>query len=241
MKTNINIIHGDCLEKMWGITDKSQKMIFADLPQAITKNEWDVTIPFVPLWKHFERVIKDDGIIVLMTNQPFTSHAVLSNEKLFRYSMVWKKPAGTDFLNAKRKPLKDHEDILIFYKKSPTYYPQKTTGHKPVNSYTKHSSDGTNYGKTRLGVSGGGSTERYPKTVLEFSTDKQKSSLNATQKPVALIEWFLKSFTEEGDNVLDPCCGSGSTLQACRNLNRNGFGIEMNEAEYNKAKTRLKL
>lgn len=237
----IDLIQGDCLEKMWGITDKSQKLIFADLPQQITKNHWDIIIPFEPLWKHLERLIKDDGVIVLMTNQPFTSHAVLSNLKLFRYSMVWEKPAGTDFLNSKKKPLKNHEDILIFYKFQPQYYPQKTSGHKPVNFYTKHTSDGTNYGKTKIGISGGGSTERYPKTVLKFSTDKQKSALNATQKPVALIEWFIKSFTVEGDNVLDPCCGSGTTLEACKNLNRNGFGIEKDEIEYKKAKTRLKL
>lgn len=239
--SNISIVHGDSLEKMYGITDKSVKMIFADLPQGITKNVWDIIIPFEPLWKQFERIIKDNGIIVLMTNQPFTSEAVLSNKKLFRYSMVWKKPAGTDFLNAKKKPLKNHEDILIFYKNQPAYYPQKTTGHKPVNSYTKHTSDGTNYGKTKTGISGGGSTERYPKTVLEFPTDKQKSALNATQKPVALIEWFLKSFTEEGDEVLDPCMGSGSTMQACINLNRKGCGIEKNENEFNKAKIRLKI
>lgn len=195
----IELINGDCLEEMPKINSESIDMIFCDLPQGITKNKWDIIIPFEPLWKQYERIIKPNGVIILMSNAPFTFALGESNRKLFRYSMVWQKKGPTNPFNVKKMPLRYHEDILVFYKKLPTYYPQKTQGHKPVNIFTKHSSDGTNYGKTKLGISGGGNTDRYPGSVLTFGTDKQKSSLNATQKPVALIEWFIKSFTVEGE------------------------------------------
>lgn len=235
-----SLYHGYCLEVMKDIDDKSINMILCDLPYEKTQNYWDIIIPFEPLWEQYNRIIKDNGVIVLTASQPFTSLCVLSNLKIFKYSMVWKKTTSTGFLNAKKQPLRIHEDILIFYKKQCVYNPQKTTGHTPVHSYTKHTSDGTNYGKTKQGISGGGSTERYPTTVLEFATDKQKCQLHPTQKPVALFEYLIKTYTNEGDLVLDNCIGSGTTAIACLSTGRNFIGIEKDENYYNIANERIK-
>jgi site-specific DNA-methyltransferase (adenine-specific) len=227
----INEIHqGDCLDLMQNIDNKSVNMILADLPYGLTnQNKWDTIIPFKPLWEQYERIIKDNGAIVLTASQPFTSMLVMSNIKMFKYSLVWQKTTSTGFLNAKKMPLRLHEDILVFYKSLPIYNPQKTTGHKPVHSYTKHTSDGTNYGNTKMGIKGGGSTERYPTSILKFATDKQKSSLHPTQKPIALMEYLVKTYTNEGDLVLDNCAGSGTVGLACINNNRNFILIEKEE------------
>ncbi|MEH7087312.1 site-specific DNA-methyltransferase, partial [Neobacillus drentensis] len=152
---------------------------------------------------------------------------------------VWEKTAATGHLNAKKMPMKAHENVLVFYKNLPTYNPQKTVGHKPVNSYTKYQSDGSNYGKTDTGISGGGSTERYPRSVQTFSSDKQKESLHPTQKPVALFEYLIKTYTNEGDLVLDNCIGSGTTAVAAVKCNRNYVGIELNQEYIEIANTRL--
>ena len=217
----------DCLSGMQHIDDKSIDMILCDLPYGVTaRNKWDVIIPFEPLWKQYERIIKDNGAIVLTCVQPFTSMLCVSNPKMFRYSLVWQKTTPTGFLNAKKMPLRTHEDILVFYKKLPTYNPQKTIGHNPVHQYTKHTADGNNYGYTKLGISGGGSTERYPKSVLTFATDKQKSSLHPTQKPVALFEYLIKTYTNKGELVLDNCIGSGTSAIASLNTDRNYIGMD---------------
>ncbi len=149
-----------------------------------------------------------------------------------------KKPVATGFLNVNKAPLKAHENILVFYKNFTKYTPQKTTGHRPVNSYTKRSGDGSNYGKTSI-VSGGGSTDRFPRSVLLFSSDKQKNGLHPTQKPVALLEYLIKTYCDEGGTVLDNCFGSGSTGVACRNLNRKFIGIEMDENYFEIGKKRI--
>lgn len=240
--SDIKLIHGDCLEVMPEILERSIDLILCDLPQGITKNAWDAIIPFKPLWEQYERIIKPNGAIILMANAPFTYQLGLSNLKLFRYSMIWQKTGPTNPFNAKKMPLRYHEDILVFYKKLPKYYPQKTTGHtRKVSSahHKRNSVKSSNYGDHKL--TSYDSTERYLGTILKFASDKQKSALNPTQKPVALIEWFLKSFTLEGNVVLDNCAGSGSTGEACKNLNRNCILIEKNESEYLKAKNRLKL
>lgn len=217
---------GDCLKLMQRLPDKSIDAIICDLPQQITRNKWDIIIPFRELWEQYERIIVDNGAIVLFGNQPFTSKLILSNERLFRYSMVWHKTTSTGFLNAKKMPLRSHEDICVFYKKLPVYNPQKTTGHKPVNNYTKHSSDGSNYGQTKIGVSGGGSTERYPTSVIKWTTDKQKSAIHSTQKPVGLMEWIVRTYTNPGMVVLDNAAGSGSTAIACINTDRKYVCME---------------
>jgi len=237
----INKIHyGDCLNLMQYIDDKSIDMILADLPYGLTnQNKWDEIILFKPLWEHYERIIKDNGSIVLTASQPFTSMLVMSNIKLFKYSLVWEKTTSTGFLNAKKMPLRIHEDILVFYKSLPTYNPQKTKGHKPVHSYTKHTSDGTNYGNTKVGIKGGGSTERYPTSILKFATDKQKSALHPTQKPVALMEYLIKTYTNEGDLVLDNVAGSGSVGVACIDTKRNFILIEKEEKYYEVSEKRI--
>lgn len=222
---------GDCLELMKEIDDKSIDIILCDLPYGVTsQNKWDVIIPFDKLWKQYERIIKDNGAIVLTAMQPFTSMLIMSNLKLFRYEWIWEKNKSTGFLNAKKMPLKNHENIVVFYKKLPTYNPQKTTGHKPVNSYTKHTTDGSNYGKTKQGITGGGQTDRYPTTIQKFSVVNNDNSGNnkyhPTQKPVEMFEYLIKTYSNEGDIVLDNCMGSGTTIIAALNTNRRYIGIE---------------
>lgn len=222
---------GDCLDVMKNIPDKSVDMILCDLPFGTTKNKWDLIIPLDKLWTEYRRIIKDNGAIVLFAQTPFDKVLGVSNLKMLRYEWIWEKTLATGHLNAKKMPMKSHENILVFYKKLPTYNPQKTTGHKPVNSYTKHRGAGSNYGKTKTGISGGGSTERYPRSVQLFKSDKQKSTLHPTQKPVALLQYLIETYTNKGELVLDNCMGSGSTGIACLNTNRKFIGIEK-DAKY---------
>lgn len=233
------LYNGDCLNVMKYIPDKSIDFIYADLPYATTQNSWDILIPLEPLWAEYNRIIKDNGCIALWSQMPFSAKLVMSNIDNFRYEWIIEKTKATGFLNAKRMPMKCHENVLIFYKKLPTYNPQKTTGHTPVHAFTKHTADGTNYGKTRF-VSGGGSTERYPRDVLQFKWDTQKSSEHPTQKPVSAAEYFIKTYTNEGDTVLDSCMGSGSAGVACAKLNRNFIGIEKDKNYFNICLNRMK-
>lgn len=240
MKDLINkVTQGDCLQVMKQIPGKSIDMILCDLPYEKTQNEWDRKICLNCLWKQYTRIIKDNGAIVLTSKDDYTAELIFSNKQWYRRSEVWEKTTPTGFLNSSRMPLRIHEDILVFYKKLPVYNPQKTTGHKPVNSYIKHTSDGSNYGKTKTGISGGGSTERYPTSVVKYATDKQKSSLHPTQKPVALFEYLIKTYTNEGDLVLDNCMGSGTTAIACLNTKRNFVGIELEQEYVDIANTRI--
>ncbi|WP_429995770.1 DNA-methyltransferase [Metabacillus fastidiosus] len=214
---------------MTGFPDKSFDMILCDLPYGTTENKWDTIIPLDKLWQQYNRLIKDEGAIVLTAQTPFDKILGASNIEMLRYEWVWIKSNGTGFLNANKMPLKVHENILVFYKKLPTYHPQKTYGHKPVNRYKKHSSDGSNYGKTMIGTEGGGNTDRYPVDALYFPRDIER--YHPTQKPVALFEYLIKTYTNEGDIILDNCIGSGTTAVAAARLNRNFVGIEK-ESEY---------
>ena len=236
----MKLLQGDCLEVMKDITDGSVDMVLTDPPYGTTACKWDSVIPFEPMWEQLRRVTKKNGAIVLMAAQPFTSALVMSNVKMFKYDWVWEKPTATGHLNAKKMPMRAHEEVLVFYKRLPVYNPQKTKGHKPVNSYTKHTSDGDCYGATSLGISGGGSTERYPRSVKLFSSDKQKSALHPTQKPVALMEYLIKTYTNEGDTVLDFTMGSGTTGVACVNTRRDFIGIELDENYFGIAQGRIK-
>ena len=230
---------GDCLELMKKIPNQSIDLVLCDLPYGTTRNKWDTVIPLEPLWEQYKRIIKENGAILLFGQQPFSSTLVNSNQKMFRYEWVWEKTTATGHLNAKKMPLKAHENILVFYKKLPTYNPQITTGHKPVNSYTKHSDDGSNYGKTKTGISGGGSTTRLPRSVQVFSTDKQKCSLHPTQKPVALLEYLINTYTNSGEVVLDNCMGSGSTGVAALKQGRKFLGMEIEQEYFDIATKRL--
>jgi site-specific DNA-methyltransferase (adenine-specific) len=227
------VIHGDCLEIMKDITDKSIDMILCDLPYGTTACSWDIIIPFEPLWHEYKRIIKSNGAIVLTASQPFTSKLIMSNLNWFKYEYVWEKSQATGFLNAKKRPMVSHENICVFYKNQPVYYPQITTGHKPINKYTKSAKIQNKteiYGKVNKDISGGGETVRYPRSVLLFASDKQKNKLNKTihptQKPIKLFEYFIKTYTNEGDIVLDNCAGSFTTAVAAIKTNRNWICIE---------------
>ena len=185
-----------------------------------------------------KRVIKPNGAIVLFAQTPFDKVLGVSNIEMLKYEWIWEKTAATGHLNAKKAPMKAHENILVFYNKLPTYSPQKLYNQQPTNSFTKRNGDGECYGKT-VEVSGGGSTERYPRSVQVFKSDKQRSSLHPTQKPVALMEYLIKTYTLEGETILDFTMGSGTTGVACKNLNRKFIGIEKDEKYFEIAKARI--
>lgn len=243
MKIN-EIYKGDCLELMPKFVDsKSVDMIFCDLPYGTTKCKWDSVIDLPKLWSEYERVIKDNGVILLFAQTPFDKVLGASNLKLLKYEWIWEKTQATGHLNAKKMPMKAHENILVFYKKLPTYNPQKTNGHKPINSYTKYVKTQNNtdiYGEMKQEISGGGETDRYPRSVITFASDKQTSYLHPTQKPLALIEYMIRTYTNEGDLILDNTCGSGTTLLGAAKLNRNYIGMEKEEEYYNITLDRLK-
>ncbi len=226
------ILVGDCLEVMKDIPDKSIDMILCDLPYGTTKNKWDSIIPFEPMWEQYKRIIKDNGAIVLTSAQPFTTSLVNSNKEMFRYDLIFEKTLGSGFLNAKRMPMRYHEEVLLFYKKLPTYNPIMGEGvrKKGIN---KSKDNGSNYGKkTKFDYEYDDKGTRYPKSIIKFSTgNRTKNQFHPTQKPVALFEYLIKTYTNEGDLVLDNCAGSGTTGVACKNLNRNYILIEK-EPEY---------
>lgn len=239
MKVN-EIYLGDCLNIMKSIKKESIDLIICDLPYGVTKNKWDSVIDLNQLWVEYKRIIKNNGAIILFGQDKFSAKLMLSNEKLHRYNLIWEKTTPTGHLNAKRMPLRNHEDILVFYKKLPTYNPQKTKGHIRKVSTAKHkrnSKETTNYGKHKLTTYD--STERYPKSILKFATDKQKSALHPTQKPVSLLEYLIKTYSNENELILDNCIGSGSTCIASINTNRKYIGIEKDEFYYNISKNRI--
>ncbi len=235
----MKIIHADCLEVMRYIDGNSIDMILADPPYEITACNWDSIIPLVEMWRQLKNIIKPNGVIVMTAVQPFTTMLIASNMDMFKYCWVWEKTAATGHLNAKKMPLRAHEDIVVFYNSPPRFNPQKTYGHEPINSYVKNSGDGECYGKTKIGISGGGSRERYPRSVQLFSRDTQKNCLHPTQKPLALMEYLIKTYTNEGDTVLDFAMGSGTTGAAAKGLGRDFIGIECDEKYFNIAKTRI--
>ena len=236
---DIKLLRGDCLELMKDIPDKSVDLILCDLPYGTTACKWDEIIPFEPLWEQYERVIKDNGAIVLTASQPFTSTLIMSNIKLFRYTWVWEKSKATGFLNAKKRPLVAHEDITVFSKKPTTYNPQFSTKEPYNKGIRKEQTDDDVYGKfERVEVKSDG--KRYPRSVVYFKTAESEGAvLHKTQKPLKLFEYLIKTYTNEGDLVLDNCMGSGSTGVACLNTNRNFIGIELDDKYFEIAKKRI--
>ncbi len=235
----MNIIKGNCLEVMKGIPSGTIDLVLADPPYGTTQCKWDSVIDLDLMWAELKRIIKPNGVIVLFAQTPFDKLLGASNLSMLKYEWIWEKTAATGHLNAKKMPMKSHENVLVFYNKLPTYNPQITEGHKPTNSYTKKdNADGECYGKTKS-VSGGGKTTRYPRSVQVFASDKQKCKLHPTQKPVALMEYLINTYTNEGDVVLDFCMGSGTTGVAAKNLNRNFIGIELDDKYFEIAKNRL--
>ena len=228
----VDLYLGDCLEVMKQIPDKSVDAIICDLPYGTTQNKWDSIIPLDLLWDQYKRICK--GAIVLTAQTPFDKVLGVSNLKMLKYEWIWKKESGTGFLNAKKAPLKDHENVLVFYEKQPTYNPQMRTGFKPYICKKGGETENYNLSGIVTTISNG---DRYPLTVIEFKRDKEK--IHPTQKPVALMEYLVKTYTNEGDTVLDNCMGSGTTGVACKNLNRNFIGIEQDPSYFEIAKNRI--
>ena len=232
---NVKMMQGDCLELMKDIPDGSVDMILCDLPYASTKNQWDCTIPFEPLWNEYCRIIKDNGAIVLFCDGLFMAELMLSNKKMWRYNLIWDKQRGCDFLNANVKPLKSHEEIAIFYKHKPTY--NKQFWYSKPYKLTKNGSLSSNYGDRKTAFSESINGERNPLSILSYKRDV--SRLHPTQKPVSLLEYLIKTYTNESDLVLDNCMGSGSTGVACVNTNRDFIGIELDDNYFNIAQKRI--
>ena len=236
---NYTLLLGDCLERMKEMSDDSVDLVLVDLPYGTTQNKWDSIIDLESMWEQLQRICYNNTPKIMFAQTPFDKVLGCSNLKELKYEWIWEKTTATGHLNAKKMPMKAHENILVFYKSLPTYNPQKTVGHKPANSYTKHQDDGSNYGETKVGISGGGQTDRYPRSVQVFKTDKQKVSLHPTQKPVVLLEYLIKTYSNEGDTVLDFTAGSFSTGVASLNTNRKFIGIEMDEGYFDIAKDRI--
>ena len=230
----------DCLEGMKLIDDKSIDMILCDLPYGRTQNKWDSIIPFDELWKRYNNIIKDNGAIVLFADGLFMADLMNSNRKMWKYNLIWDKVLTSGFLNANRQPLRQHEEICVFYKKQPTYNPQKTKG-KPNHSKGKpKETANNNYGKfefvdnkEELG------DMKHPTSILKFQKPHPSKMLHPTEKSVECCEWLIKTFTNKGDLVLDNCAGSFTTAVACDNTNRNWICIEKEEKYCNIGLTRI--
>lgn len=235
------ILNIECLDGMDLLDDKSIDCIICDLPYGQTaRNKWDTIIPFAPLWEQYERIIKDNGAIILFGNGMFTADLMQSNRKLWRYNLIWEKTQPTGFQNANRMPMRSHEDICVFYKKPPVYNPQKTTGHERKVSTAKHkrnSKQSTNYREIENYTYD--STERYPRSIWKFAKDSQKSALHPTQKPVALIEELIKTYTNENDLILDNCAGSMTTAVAAINTKRNYICMEKDKEIFETGRNRI--
>lgn len=213
----------------------SVDLVLTDLPYGTTQASWDSCVDLDNMWKWLDYRVKNNTPILFFAQTPFDKVLGCSNIGKLKYEWIWEKTSATGHLNAKKMPMKAHENILVFYNKLPTYNPQKTNGHKPANTYTKHGDDGELYGKVTLGISGGGQTDRYPRDVLKFSSDKQKLNLHSTQKPLDLLRYMIRTYTNENDTVLDFTAGSMSTAVACYLEGRNSICIEMDTEQFNKS------
>ena len=262
----IDLKQGDCLELMKDIPDKSIDMILCDLPYGTTACKWDNVIPFEPLWEQYKRIIKDNGAIVLFGSQPFTSKLICSNIDNFKYEWIWEKQKASNFMSAKYNPLKYHENILVFSYSTHNFYPQKykvleleeieKMTHKELKNlfetrdYDRFGNidkrkiiNNPNTNKEHIGnsiirIRNADDGYRYPKSVIKINKSINKN-IHPTQKPVALLEYLIKTYTNENETVLDNCMGSGSTGVACINTNRNFIGIELDEDYFNIAKDRI--
>ena len=236
----IELLHGDCLELMKDIPDGSIDMILADLPYGTTACKWDTIIPFEPLWEQYERVVKDNGAIVLTASQPFTSTLVMSNLRWFKYALVWDKVNASSGLHAKIQPLRSHEEILVFGKGRLTYNPQMTKAEKARVDKAREIPNGEAFnGKVTKRIYNNHGM-KYPKSILTISNASQKGKVHPTQKPVALFEYLIKTYTNEGETVLDNVMGSGTTGVACLNTNRNFIGMELDDNYFKIASERIK-
>jgi site-specific DNA-methyltransferase (adenine-specific) len=235
----IDLRKGDCLELMKDLPDKSIDAIICDLPYGTTACKWDSIIPLEPLWKEYKRIIKDNGAIVLTASQPFTTVLIGNDLKMFKYNLVWDKVAVTNPMLAKKQPMRCHEDILVFYDKQPTYNPQMRVGVKWSRAGKKQHTTDT-LGQSTLFNNGSDESEmKYPKSIITFSNADKTKNKHPTQKPLALMEWLVKTYTNEGETVLDNAMGSGTTGVACINTNRNFIGMELDDKYFEIAEKRI--
>lgn len=240
----IDLHHGDCLEVMKSIPDNSIDAIITDPPYGTTACKWDSVIPFELMWEQLKRITKDNAAIIFTASQPFTSNLVMSNTKMFKHEWIWEKNRGSNFATLKYAPMKEHESVLVFCKTSPKYFPIMQERKGAGLDRTKYKYNPTNTGKRdALGnlemthANHNGNNElRYPSSIQKFNTEVGK---HPTQKPVTLMEYLIKTYTQERDTVLDFTMGSGTTGVACKNLNRNFIGIELDEEYFNIAKERI--
>ena len=232
----------DCLEFMKKLPDKCIDMILCDLPYGTTACSWDIIIPFEQLWKQYKRIIKDNGAIILTASQPFTSALIMSNIEMFKYQWIWKKQKATRFLDCKIRPLQEHEDICVFYKKKSTYNPQMVDG-KPYDKGFRRSNVDKSHSEIYNTFNGAKiinkSGKRYPRTILEFNTAEIDGQVHPTQKPVALFKYLIKTYSNKNDIILDNCIGSGTTAVACKQLRRNFMGCDDKQKYVDIANKRL--
>lgn len=239
---DINKVYlGDCLDVMKNIESKSVDMVLCDLPFQQTKNKWDTIIPFESLWKHYDRITKENSAIILFANGMFTSDLMQSNKKMWKYNLIWDKILPSGFLNANRQFLREHEDICVFYKKQPTYNPQMIKGTPNHSKGKPKQNANNNYGDFEFVDNKDVHKDmKFPKSILTFQKTHPSKMLHPTEKPLELLEYLIKTFTNEGDVVLDNTMGSGSTIIASLNTNRNFIGIEKDEQYFNISLNRIK-
>lgn len=238
----IKLFNSDCFDVIRSLPESSIDLFLQDTPYGVTKNKWDIVPDFNKMWPEWIRVGKKNCVFIFFATQPFASELIFSNRKMFRYDLIWEKTMATGHLNSKKMPLRSHESILIFYKSLPTYNPQKTSGHvRKVStiSHKRNSKETSNYGK--YNKTGYDSTERFPRSVIKFPTDKQKSPIHPTQKPVNLLEYIITTYTNIGDTVFDGYGGALTTAKAAKNTNRNAIVCETDFIYFNSGKTHFNL
>ena len=237
------VLQGDCIEVMKTMPDNSIDMILCDLPYGTTQCKWDTIIPFEPLWEQYKRIIKDNGAIVLTASQPFTSALVMSNIKMFKYEWIWEKDKPSNFALANKQPMKYHENILIFYKNQPIFNkqlePRRGSGAKRCKYPVDNSNRTSTHSDIKDEIKYFNPLLKNPSSIQVVSTGRRQDISHPTQKPVALFEYLIKTYTKEGDLVLDNCAGSGTTGVACKNLNRNFIGIELDKEYFKIAEKRI--
>lgn len=242
-ESGITLYNDDCFNIFSEIEDKSIDAIICDLPYGTTQNKYDIVLPFDDLWKEYKRIIKDNGVIILFGQGLFFIDLVNSNRKWYRYDIIWDKILTTGFLNANRMPLRSHENIAVFYKKLPTYNPQFTEGkplHSKGTSYLKVDHKNQNYGEyDKTDDSRAGSTQKYPKSIISFQKPHPSKAVHRTEKSLELMEWLVKTYSNEGDLVLDNTMGSGTTGVASFLNKRKFIGIEKRLEDYIIAKNRI--
>jgi DNA modification methylase len=231
---------GDCLQRMDEIPSGSVDLILSDPPYGTTNAKWDTQLNLTAMWGQYKRVLKENGAVLLFAQTPFDKVLGCSNLPWLRYEIIWEKTEATGHLNAKKMPMKAHENILVFYGCLPTYNAQKTVGHirKTALRVDRAKKQSELYG-AQAGTTSYDSTERYPRSVLRFSTDKQRERYHPTQKPVALVEWLIKTYSNPGETVLDNCMGSGTTAVAAKRTGRRFIGIELDSALISVAQRRV--